>query len=366
MKNPNGYGGITFLGENRRNPYRVRVTSGWAADKETGKNKQQYSTLGYFPTRKAAMIALAKYNENPYDLDISKITFEEMYYKFLSSENLTEGMRKSYRSSFNKLEQLHSLRMADIKKVHLQEALDANAGLSTVYLEKMRSLLKNMWQYCIDNDLLEKDYTTKLRISPKESGESIHVPFTADEIKLLWDNVDMPIDIRLSSRGKSNNMIQGYYVDTVLMFIYTGVRPSELLKIECADVNLEERYMTGGIKNENSKGRVIPIHDDIFHLVEARVKKGTKYLIPYKTDNPPPLQTYRDRVFDPIMQKLGLSHLPHDGRHTFSSIADDQIDLFAKKRIMGHKINDITQGTYTHKTPAELVEAMNKIVFLEK
>ena len=366
MRNPNGYGGITYLGENRRNPFRVRVTSGWAIDEKTGKNKQQYTTLGYFPSRKAAMIALAKYNENPYDLDMAKVTFEEMYYKFIAAENPAEGMRKSYRSAFNKLEQLHSLRMSEIKKKQLQDALDANAGLSTVYLEKIRSLLKNMWQYCIDNDLIEKNYTTKLRISPKEQGEAIHTPYTPEEIRLLWDNVDMPIDLRLASRGKSYNTMQVYCVDTILMFIYTGARPSELLKMECKDINLEERYMIGGIKNEDSKNRIIPIHDDIFPLVEARVKKGTKYLMPYKTDNPPPLQTYRDMIFNPIMKKLKLSHLPHDGRHTFSSIADNYIDLYTKKRIMGHKIKDITQGTYTHKSPAELVEEMNKIIFVEK
>ena len=366
MRNPNGYGGISYLGENRRNPFRVRVTAGWEYNEQTGKQKQKYSTLGYFPTRKEAMIALAKYNENPYDLDMGKVTFEEMYHQFIKIEAPAEGMLKSYRSAFNRLETLHKLKMASIKKQHLQDALDANSGLSTVYLEKMRSLLKNMWQYCIDNDLLEKDYTAKLRISPKETEGSIHIPYTKEEIKLLWDNVDMPIDLKLASRGKSYNTMQVYCVDTILMFIYTGARPSELLKMECKDINLEERYMIGGIKNEDSKNRVIPIHDDIFPLVEARVKKGTKYLIPYKTDNPPPLQTYRDMIFNPIMNKLKISHLPHDGRHTFSSIADNYIDLYTKKRIMGHKIKDITQGTYTHKSPAELVEEMNKIIFVEK
>lgn len=366
MRNPNGYGGITYLGENRRNPFRVRVTSGWVIDEKTGKSKQQYTTLGYFPSRKAAMIALAKYNEHPYDLDMAKVTFEEMYYKFIAAEDPAEGMRKSYRSAFNKLEQLHSLRMSEIKKKHLQDALDANAGLSTVYLEKMRSLLKNMWQYCIDNDLLEKNYTTKLRISPKEAGESIHIPFTSDEIRLLWDNVDMPIDIRLASRGKSRTMIQGYYVDTVLILIYTGMRPSEMLLLKCENINLDERYMIGGIKNDSSKNRIIPIHEDIFSLIEARVKQGNKYLVPYKTDNPPPIQTYREQIFDPIMEKLKLSHLPHDGRHTFSTIADNYLSLESKKRIMGHKIKDITQGTYTHKTAADLVKEVNKIVFLEK
>ena len=364
MRNPNGYGGISYLGENRRNPYRVRVTAGWEYNENTGKQKQKYSTLGYFPTRKEAMIALAKYNENPYDLDMSKTTFGDMYARYIGTVDVSEGMRRSYRSCFAKLEPLHNMRMADIKKKHLQEALDANAGLSEVYLEKIRSLMKNIWQYCIDNDMIEKDYTNNLKISPKEKKGSIHNPFTKEEIKLLWDNVDMPIDLRLSGRG--NHFTQVNIVDTILCLIYTGMRPSELLKMECKDINLDERYMIGGIKNADSKNRIIPIHDDIFPLIKARVERGNKYLIPYKTDTPPHLNTYHKQLFEPALLKLKIHHLPHDGRHTFSTIADNYLDLDIKKRIMGHHIKDITQGTYTHKTPADLVREVNKIVFVEK
>ncbi|MGN1167193.1 MAG: tyrosine-type recombinase/integrase [Lachnospiraceae bacterium] len=364
MRNPNGYGGISYLGENRRNPFRARITTGWEYNENTGRQKQKYATLGYYPTRKAAMIALAKYNENPYDLDVNKVTFEDMYIKYVNTEDITEGMKKSYKSAFAKLEPLHHMKMADIKKKHLQDALDANAGLSTVYLEKIRSLIKNIWQYCIDNDLIEKDYTKKLRISPNDKKTGIHTPFTEDEIQLLWDNVDMPIDLRLSRRG--NETIKVFYVDTVLMLIYTGMRPSELLNIECENINLKERYMIGGMKNEAGKNRIIPIHDDIFPLIEARVNKGTKYLIPYKVELPPDLSAYRYVIFDPIMDKLKIEHLPHDGRHTFSTVADNYLDIDIKKRIMGHTIKDITQGTYTHKTAADLVKEVNKIIFLKK
>ena len=364
MRNPNGYGGISYLGENRRNPFRVRITAGWEYDEKTGRQKQKYSTLGYFPTRKAAMIALAKYNENPYDLDLSKTTFEDMYIRFLGSEDISEGMRKSYRSCFAKLEPLHNMKMANIKKQHLQSALDANAGLSETYLEKIRSLIKNIWQYCIDNDLIEKDYTNNLKISPKEKTGSIHNPFTTEEIKILWDNIDMPVDLRLSGRG--NHFIQVNIVDTILFLIYTGMRPSELLKMECKDINLEERYMVGGIKTDAGINRIIPIHDDIFPLIKARVERGNKYLIPYKTEQPPHLNAYHKLLFEPALLKLKMHHLPHDGRHTFSTIADNYIDVENKKRIMGHTIKDITQGTYTHKTAAELVEEMNKIIFVEK
>ena len=63
MKHPNGYGSIFKLSGNRRNPFAVRITTGWDDD-----GKQVYEYLGYFPSRKKAMVALADYNNNPYDL----------------------------------------------------------------------------------------------------------------------------------------------------------------------------------------------------------------------------------------------------------------------------------------------------------
>lgn len=36
-------------------------------------------TIGYYATREEAMIALATYNENPYDIKADSITFSEVY-----------------------------------------------------------------------------------------------------------------------------------------------------------------------------------------------------------------------------------------------------------------------------------------------
>jgi hypothetical protein len=62
MKNPNGYGGISKLPGNRRKPYRVRLTAGWQYQTD-GKPLQKYHTLGYYTSRRAALIALADYNK---------------------------------------------------------------------------------------------------------------------------------------------------------------------------------------------------------------------------------------------------------------------------------------------------------------
>lgn len=47
---------------------------------DEGKAKKKY--LGYYETRKEAMVALAEYNKNPYDLEGGKTTFTEVYEMF--------------------------------------------------------------------------------------------------------------------------------------------------------------------------------------------------------------------------------------------------------------------------------------------
>lgn len=365
MRNPNGYGGISQLGGNRRNPFRVRITSGWEYDEKTGKHKQKYSTLGYYPTRKAAMMALARYNENPYDIDAAKITFKEVYEKWSVKKypTMSESGRRQYEAAYAKFKAVENMKMADLKKKHLQTAFDDNSHLSRVFQEKMKALLRYMYRYCIEYDVLTKDYSQFITLTAENKKDSIHAPFTQEEIRKLWDNLSLGIPLEYSRKDVRDI----FPVDTVLILIYTGMRPGEILKIECDKVNLEERYMIGGFKTDAGKDRIIPIHDDIFELVKARVEKGGRYLVPYKSDAPPKLQQYRTYFWDPMMEKLKISHLPHDGRYTFATFADKcGLDPFMVKRIMGHKITDITQGVYTKKEAADLVAECNKIVFCEK
>lgn len=68
----------------------------------------------------------------------------------------------------------------------------------------------------------------------------------------------------------------------VLIGIYSGWRPQELAILKLANVDLEARTFTGGLKTEAGIDRVVPIHPLIFSLVEANYKKalamGSEYL----------------------------------------------------------------------------------------
>lgn len=365
MRSPNGYGGISNLGGNRRNPFRVRITTGWEYDEKTGRQKQKYATLGYYPNRKAAMIALAKYNESPYDLDKNKITFAEMYAKWSATAYTEIGKTavNSYSAAFKKLAPLHDRKMRELKKNELQDVMDALSGYSESTQNNAKIVMAGVFSYCMENDLIDKDYSKFVKTKPPKGKTEIHFPYEANEIKLLWDNLDLAVPVRYSAKDIRNE----FPVDTILMMIYTGVRPSELLNMKKENVNLKERYMIGGLKTEAGKERVIPIHEKIYPLIKARYDVAGEWLIPYKGDKPAALTQYRNFLFNPIMDKLQLSHLPHDGRHTFATFADNyDLKEYIVKLIMGHKIDDITKGVYTHTSPAELVAAVNKINFLEK
>ena len=115
MKLPNGFGSVYKLSGNRRNPYVAKKTKGWEIDPITGKSKQLYITVGYYPTRKEALTALAEYNQDPFDLHHATITFEEVYENW--SEIHFEKIKDTngYKAAFNTSKPLWKMRFVDIK-----------------------------------------------------------------------------------------------------------------------------------------------------------------------------------------------------------------------------------------------------------
>ena len=112
MKLPNGYGSVYKLSGKRRNPYIARKTTGWSIDEKTGAAKQLYATIGYYPTRAAALQALADYNQNPYDIQTDTITFTEVYEKWAEShfKEIVPSACRTWISAYNHSAPLHDMR----------------------------------------------------------------------------------------------------------------------------------------------------------------------------------------------------------------------------------------------------------------
>jgi hypothetical protein len=147
MRNPNGFGNITKLSGKRRNPWRVRKTLRWEVDPATGKQKQIFQNIGYYPTRAAAIEALSDFNTNPYDVS-NNISFSDIYEKWSASNYSTmSGTNISgYKAAYALCEPLYDMKFTEIKTSHLQGVVDNCGKLSEP--AKTQSFIKSIVCIC--------------------------------------------------------------------------------------------------------------------------------------------------------------------------------------------------------------------------
>lgn len=354
-KLPNGYGTIYKMSGKRSKPFRAMKTDKWVLDATTGKSKQLRFTVGYYATREEAMIALADYNENPYDIKADSITFSEVYEKWSESYFPTLSNPSSIRTvtaAYAYCNGLYDMRMKDIRVSHLEGTiLDAQVGDSTK--SRIKSLFNMMYKYALAHDIVEKDYASVMFTNgnpiKRERTKEV-VPFTQEEILLLWDNLNFA------------------FADMVLIGIYTGWRPQELAILKVTDIDLEADTMLGGLKTDAGKNRIVPIHPLIKPLIKNRIKEATALQSDFLFNDANGQQgtymtydKYRKR-FEKVMKYLNLKHRPHETRHTFITKAKScNMDEYTLKLIVGHAIDDITEKVYTHRTIEQLKAEMDKI-----
>ena len=337
MRLPNGYGSVTKLSGKRRNPYMARITIG--VDEDTGDFVRK--VLGYYPKRSDALAALSAYHQDPYDLSAHAYTFREVYQLWSAQyfQGISDSTVRTHKAAYNACGPLYDLPFRDIRLVHLQQLIN-DCGKSANTKQRIKNLISMLYTYAIRHEITDKDYSGFIETGKPEGVKNPHKPFNPEEIQALWESV-----------GKLA------FADTVLMMIYTGMRYGELLSMKAADVRLEERYMVGGSKTAAGKNRVIPLHDRLIPLVEARMKTAEEYLIePHLIE---PAYVYQ---FNRLMARLGMEHRTHDCRHTFASLMDTAgANEKAIKTIMGHAGGDLTSKVYIHKSLPELLKNVNMI-----
>jgi integrase len=362
MRLPNGFGNVSKLSGKRRNPWRARKTTGWIIDEETKKTKQQYVTIGYYPTRQLALQALSEYNANPYDLDANKITFAEVYEKWSEKkyEEISHSNVSGYKASYNLCAALYDMKFADIKLSHLQSVVD-NSGKNTPSLKKLKILFNQLFDYAVMHDIIskEKHVVEYLKVGSTEKSTK-HYRFTDDEVATLW-------------RWSENNE----YVQVILMLIYSGVRPGELFNTKCANVNLEEKSFTVEKGKTVNAARKVPIHEKTLPFFEHWLNKGNEYLVTNLSGNKFNFDVahgvYVDSFWSPLLQDMGIlnyknsqgkmvKHLPDDTRHTFTTLwKEKKLDEAMRRKIQGHSGKGIGEIVYTHFEFEKLRSELNQL-----
>ena len=366
MKLPNGYGSIWKLKGKRRKPW--VVVSHEKVQQPDGIIKMKKHYLGYFEKRENAITFLSELNNSNIVAEhksySESLTFAEVYQKWIAwrkSMKKTCPSASSFRNyeiAFNMLSDLHCKKIINIKTQEIQNVVNKYSSKSRSTVGNIRALLRGMYKCSIINEWIESDPTQYVEFDYTNPDKPLHTRFTAKEIQTLWNEL-----------GSINN------VDIILIYIYTGLRASELLKIKSEDVHLDEKYMIGGLKTEAGRNRIIPLHDAIVPLIENRLKDNREYLINNKWGNPYSYKSYNASNWKTCINKLKMNHNTHDCRYTFASLSDNvNMNETCKKIIMGHSISNknrtafktgnkdnLTQGIYTEKTIEELVREVNKL-----
>ena len=373
MRNPNGYGTIYKLSGNRRKPFIVRVTVGWSwYDRLTKKriekipddcdileklpdgrqrfsNVQLYNNVGYYETRQDAMIALAEYNKDPFDLQLARITFEEVYDRWSTEHFQKIKNSNGYVASYNLCEPLYKMRMVDIKLDHLQKIVD-ESGKNKPTLKTLKNLFSLMYDYCVKHEILTQDKRDMVRyvdISNAGNPNALNrEPFKKTEVKTVWKWKDT-----------------SEYIRVVLMLIYSGCRIGELLDLKKENVNLEEKCFKIVQAKTESGVRTVPIADKVFPFFqEWMTKNNCEYLISTPDARHFTYRNYYDSYWKPFMNQMSMEHRPHDTRHTcVSMLKVAGVDDTVIRKIVGHKGQGVTEQVYTHYQLAELLEAINRI-----
>lgn len=368
-RRPNGSGTVVKLSGRRRKPFCARVT---LDERNPINGEKKQLVIGTFETYQEALNALSLYSltknnairkKEAMEIDpevyqkvqekMSKKvpTFLDIYY-ILDKEDfssLSPHTQNNMHGAIKHLKKLHYLKIDQITLRMIQDVFDEDGSNHGTQVH-MKTICTKVFRYAVVNQYISRDddYTSYIRV-PKYEESDMHRPYTINEI-LALKKADTP------------------EAHIMLIFIYTGVRINELLNINRDNIHIDEKcdddgterlisYMITGSKTKAGKNRIVPIHDDIKQYVIDELLKPEKRLVDVSYPN------FTNRtVLVKVNKLLNTHHTMHDTRKTFATLCQmNNLNVYIRKKVLGHRMNDITFDVYTNESKNRLWTEINKI-----
>ena len=368
-RRPNGSGTVVKLSGRRRKPFCAKVT---LDERNLTNGEKKRLVIGTFETYQEALNALSLYSltvnntiskkeameidpevyQKVQDKMSKKVpTFLDIYYILDKDEFslLSPQTQNSMHGAIKHLKKLHYLKIDQITLRMIQDVFDEDGSNHSTQVH-MKTICTKVFRYAVVNQCIERndDYTSYIRIAKYEESD-MHRPYTINEI-LALKKADTP------------------EAHIMLIFIYTGVRINELLNIKRDNIHIDEKcdddgterlisYMITGSKTKAGKNRIVPIHDDIKQYVIDELFKPEKRLVDVTYAN----FTTRT-VLIKVNKLLNTHHTMHDTRKTFATLCQmNNLNVYIRKKVLGHRMNDITFDVYTNESKNRLWTEINKI-----
>lgn len=300
---------------------------------------QKRRTKGGFPTKRAALEYLEKLRgpegrKSPTLLHYWEL-FEENDLQKLSRDRIT-----AYKKARQRLDDIIGCRVDSLGIADLQDCVNRNA--STYYTARdMKTLLSHLWKPAMAEQYVVVDLPSFISLPALEEKET--EAFTGEEVRALW---------KAYSGGLA---FAGY----VLLMIYSGMMPGELLDCRVENIDLIRCEIFGCGKKTAKRKKEAPIvfPDFLAPLVEDLMSRaeGEGKLLRINKDN-----FYR-RYYE-TLEASGVRRLaPYSCRHTTGTEAARQ-NLAAPiiQSILRHSKISTTQR-YIHLASEDTHRGINQL-----
>ena len=305
------------------NTWVAEVTMGYRKD---GDVTRRVKAKKYgFATKKAALEYLPLLKGQP--KSNKDITWQQLYDLWLPTHKAGISTMRCYAAAEKHFAPISYRKMREIDIDDLQECMDdCTQGKRT--RQVMKTLAGLLYKYAVPRDYVPRNLAEYLTVSGESSAS--RSSFSTEQLEQI---------------RRAVGVIP--YADYVYCMCYLGFRPSEFLALDVKDYDRKNKTLTGGAKTEAGKNRIVTISPKIQPIIDRLTRDRIAGALFCNSNGAEFLyNNFRDAVFYPVLEQIGIDNpmengrhklSPHTCRHTFATLMKN-IDAADKDKLelIGH------------------------------
>ena len=319
----------------RGNTWTARITDYEYTDEE-GKYHRKYKTKGGFRTKKEALEYCAVLRGSQ---ERKVPTLLDLYLVWEQTDlpKLSKDKRIAYRKARERLEPIIGKKIDLLTTADLQNCINDNSS-SHYTARDMKTLLSHLYKRAAADRFVPSNLSQFITLPALEEKEQ--QPFTAEEVAAMW------------KAYTAGDLFVGY----MLMMIYSGMMPGELMACEKSMINFD-RCEIYGCGKKTRKKLVIVFSEVVLPVIRTLCESSSEAKIcPYNEKD-----FYK--LYHEATERIGVRDLPpYSCRHTTGTEAA-KLNMNAPtiQKMMRHSKITTTQK-YIHLETDEAHDAMNKLI----
>ena len=306
-----------------------------------GKKKRKVAQKKGFRTKKEAILyidTLRNIPEKPKTISMSQLwtLFDKSH-----MPDLSKSKQCAYRIAWNKIRAAVAWRTIDSFSVPELQDLTDGCGNSYYTCRDIKNLLSHFYKLAIRDDYITNNKAQYIKLPPlKKSERRIFDDSDIDKLWTDYHNTSAPISAQM------------------LVMLYTGIRPGELLSITTDNVHLAEHYMTGGIKTAKGIARKIIIPDKLVPVIASLLSFSQKDRLAYYPSSDEFYEAWRDKR---ASLNLDDALQPYCCRHTYiTNLTALKVSPAMLQELAGHEDYETTLE-YTHLSVEDRLKEVNRL-----